>query len=312
MLDYTDLSAKDFHFNPNLGTYPREIVRDMLDRIIRRPIYSLKYRKKFADFPYKFDLILPEKGMSTLARRQWINQYALLKNSRILVIGCGDGWDFSSYLRYQPKEILGVDLYNFSSSWAKIQDCVRESKLTTRVSFKQADITELDKIGLGEFDIICSDAVFEHFREFEISIKVLYNLLQPQGIMYASYGPLWYTWGGDHFSGRGGTEQGYNHLLLQPDAYQEYYQKYLLDEAFEVQNGGRYIELDLFSHLSSLQYINSYDQVGFKIKSLIVEFSEQAEKLKSTLIFKQLTEKFNHLTIDDFLIKSHLVILEKS
>lgn len=212
MLDFRDLSAKDFCFKPDLGTYPREIVRDMLDRLIRRPFYKIRYRKKFADFSCKIDLVLPEKGMSTLARRSWINQYAPLKNSRILVVGCGDGWDFGSYLRYQPKEILGVDLYNFSSSWAKIQDYVMESKLPTQVSFKQADISQLDKIGVGKFDIICSDAVFEHFREFEISIKVLYNLLRPQGIMYASYGPLWYTWGGDHFSGRGGIEQGFNHL----------------------------------------------------------------------------------------------------
>lgn len=310
MVDQTDLSPKDFQFEPNIGTSLRDRLRDAVD-VIRRPLYKAVYSKKFANLPYPIDLVLPEKGMSTLARRQWVNQYFPLHNSRILVIGCGNAWDFGSYLRFNPREIVGVDLYNFGSCWQQVQDYVAAAGLPTKVTFHQADIAELDREMLGEFDVICSDAVFEHCQALENVLKTLYSILHTKGIIYASYGPLWYCWGGDHFSGRGGIDQGYNHLLLAPDAYQNYYHTYLQDAAFELQNGGRYIELDLFSKLSSQQYIKLYEQVGLKLKSLIVDFSAQAEALQFTPIFEKLLENSPQLSVDNFLIKGHLVILEK-
>ena len=309
---FEDLSPADFQFDPYIGESLRDRVRDLADFLIRRPLYKFIYRNKFSHLPYPIDLVLPEKGMSTLARRYWVNRYQPLKDSRLLVIGCGSAWDFGSYLKFCPREIVGVDLYNFSSCWTQIQDYVKKANLKTEVNFIQADIGDLPQLGLGEFDLICSDAVFEHCRELEEVLKVIYTLLRPKGLVYASYGPLWYCWGGDHFSGRGGIEQGYNHLILSPSEYQNYYQKYVRDDVYELQNGGRYIELDLFSYLSTHQYFDCYNRVGFQVRSLIVEFSEQSEKLRSSLIFKQLTEKFNQLTINDFLIKAHLIILGKS
>lgn len=309
--NFEDLSPSDFKFDPYIGHSLRDKVRDFADFLIRRPLYKLLYGKKFSHLPYAIDLVLPEKGMSTLAKRHLVDSYKQIKDSRILVIGCGSGWDFGSYLQFAPREIVGVDLYNFSGCWSQVQNYVKMAHLPTEVNFIQADVSQLPNLDLGEFDLICSDAVFEHCRDLEKVLKVIYELLSSQGLIYACYGPLWYCWGGDHFSGRGGIEYGYNHLLLNPATYQEYYQSNLRDEAFELQNGGRYIELDLFSHLSTQQYFDCYTKVGFQVKSLIVEFSQQAEDLNSTLIFKQLTEKFNQLAIDDFLIKSHLIILEK-
>jgi len=313
LVDETDLSLDSFQFDPRIGTSLRDRLRDTVDTLVRRPLYKTIYSKKFAHLPYPIDLVLPEKGMSTLARRQWVNQHVPIKNSRLLVIGCGDGWDFGSYLRFNPKEIVGVDLYNFSNCWKQVQTYVQQSGLPTTVKFQQSDIADLNPAGMGEFDIICSDAVFEHCRDLEPVLEKLYSLLRPQGIMYASYGPIWFSWGGDHFSGRGGLDQGFNHLLLEPTAYQNYYQTHLRDEAFELQNGGRYVKLDLFSKLSSQEYIDLYKKVGFQIKSLVVEFSGKTEALSKTptSIFGQLLKKFPDLSIDDFSIKIHLVLLQK-
>lgn len=310
-LDSKDISLPDFRFNPDLGTSPRDRLRDIADAIVRRPLYKILYGKKFDRLPYAIDLVLPEQGMSTLARRQWLNRYLPLKNSRLLAIGCGSAWDFGSYLHFQPRKIIGIDLYNFASSWQQVEAYIKQADLPTQVEFYQADIADIPNLGLGEFDIICSDAVFEHCRDFPKVLKTLYGLLRPGGAMYASYGPLWYCWGGDHFSGRGGIEQGYNHLLLEPAAYQDYYRTHLRDAAFELQNGGRYIKLDLFSKLSSQEYIDCYQKVGFEVKSLMVEFSHNAESLSKTSIWESLAGKFTHLHADDFSLKTHLVILEK-
>ncbi|MBD2061871.1 class I SAM-dependent methyltransferase [Funiculus sociatus GB2-A5] len=311
MLDATDLSPVDFRFDPNLGTSVRDRIRDAADNLIRRPFYKILYKKKFAQQPYPINLVLPAKGMSTLAKRHWVDRYLKIQNSRLLVIGCGTAWDFGSYLRFKPKEIVGIDLYNFEGCWQKVQAYVNKAGLQTKVSFHQADIAELNPKNMGEFDIICSDAVFEHCRDLENVLKTLYNLLRRQGVMYASYGPLWYCWNGDHFSGRDRIEEGYNHLLLDPVAYKDYYYTHLRDADFELQNGGRYIELDLFSKLSSREYFDLYNQVGFRIKSVIVDFHVKANSLRSTPLFKQLIFKFPHLTADDFLIRGHLIILGK-
>ncbi|MBD1933044.1 MULTISPECIES: class I SAM-dependent methyltransferase [Cyanophyceae] len=289
----------------------RDRLRDIADTLIRRSLYKILYGKKFVHQPYPIDLVLPEKGMSTLARRLWVNRYMPLQNSRILVIGCGTAWDFGSYLRFKPKEIVGVDLYNFTSSWQQVQEYVKKAGLPTQVDFIQTDIAKLEKTVLGKFDIICSDAVFEHCRDIKNVVKTLYKLLRVGGIMYAGYGPLWYCLGGDHFSGRGGLENGYNHLILEPAAYQNYYRAYLRDAAYELQNGGRYIELDLFSKLSSQEYFELYEEAGFQLKALIVEFSREAELVKSKPIFKKVIEKNPHLLVEDFSLKTHLVILDK-
>jgi SAM-dependent methyltransferase len=309
--DFEDLSPSDFKFDPHIGESFRDRLRDLADLLIRRPLYKIIYRNKFAHLPYPIDLVLPEKGMSTLARRSWVNSFQPLKDSRILIIGCGSGWDFGSYLKFSPKEIVGVDLYNFSSCWTQIQNYVKEANLTTQVNFIQADIADLPNLGLGQFDLVCSDAVFEHCRDLEGVLKVLYTLLRPQGLVYASYGPLWYCWGGDHFSGRGGIEQGYNHLLMSPTEYQDYYQKYVKDDAYELQNGGRYIQLDLFSHLSSHDYINLYHRSGFVLNSLNIDFSSNAELSKKTPLFNDLLIKFSNLHESEFEIKGHTVICKK-
>lgn len=311
VIDPTDLSPQDFRFDPTIGTSSRDRLRDTIDTFIRRPLYKRIYNHQFAHLPYSIDLVLPEKGMSTLARRQWVNQYLPLKEARILVIGCGSAWDFGSYLHFQPKEIVGIDLYNFSYCWQQIQMYVQAHHIPTQVNFYQADIATLNPEKLGTFDIICSDAVFEHCQNLRSVLQCLYQLLCPHGIMYAGYGPLWYCWGGDHFSGRGGIEQGYNHLLLDSEAYQGYYKTHLKDAEFELQNGGRYIELDLFSKLSSDEYFKLYQEIGLNLKSVIFELSLHAKKLSAQPIFQSLLKQLPNRTIEDFLLKAHLVILSK-
>lgn len=311
MLDSTDISPANFRFDFYIGTSVRERFRDAIDAVIRRPLYKLLYGKKFAHLPYPVDLVLPEKGMSTLAKRQWVNRYVPLENSRILVIGCGTAWDFGSYLRFKPKEIVGVDLYNFSRCWQQVQDYVTQRGGPTKVSFYQADIAGIDSLITGNFDLIASDDVFEHCCDLEAVLKTLYGLLRKGGVMYAGYGPLWYTWGGDHFSGRGGIEQGYNHLILDSDAYLDYYKIYLKDEEFEVQNGGRYIPLALFSKLPSNEYFNLYCRTGFVAREIRVYFSRKASALRRSKLFDDILEKFSEIKAEDLLIKSHYVILEK-
>lgn len=312
IIEQKDLSPESFRFDPSIGTSLRDRIRDFLDQIIRRPLYKFCYRNLFSSLPYKIEMTLPEKGLSFFARRKWVNKYISIKNSRILILGCGTGWDIGSWIHFKPREIIGIDLYNFSNCWQKIKKYASENNLSTKIDFYQADLAELNKFKFGKFDILASDAVFEHCKDLKKVMVTLYDLLNQDGIIYTSYGPLWYCWGGDHFSGRGGIENGYNHLLLDPTDYRNYYKQYLRELEFELQNGGRFIELDLYSKLSGVEYLDIYRQTGFQTRSLIVEFCANAIKvLKNESLQKKLVQKFPGLTIEDFFLKSHLVILSK-
>ena len=314
MLFQDDLSPKDFLFNPFIGCSFRERIRDLADKIFCRPIYRISYHKKFSSLSYPVDLTLPERGLSTLARRNLVNKYVPINNSRILVLGCGTGLDFGTWFKFKPKEIVGVDLLNFSNCWKQIKNYVTKNGLNTQLSFYQIDVSEIDQFKLGEFDIICSDAVFEHCRDLKTVLRTLHRHLHKDGIIYASYGPLWYCWAGDHFSGRGGIEAGYNHLLLDDNEYLKFINKYRGDINYELQNGGGglFVELDLFSKLSGNEYIELYRQNNFQLEEMITEFSNEAQKsISSSDIRDKLLNKFPNFTIDDFLLKTHIAILSK-
>ena len=67
----------------------------------------------------------------------------------------------------------------------------------TKLNFKQIDVLKLNSS--KKFDFIVSDAVFEHLKDFKRVISFCNKILNKDGIIYASYGPLWYNYGGDHF-----------------------------------------------------------------------------------------------------------------
>jgi hypothetical protein len=82
-------------------------------------------------------------------------------------------------------------------------------------------------------------------------------------VLYATFGPLWYGYGGDHVSGYDAVTSGYNHLLLTGEDYQHY-----LDgmgaHTHSEHDGRTWIEHDLFSRLTPRQYLSCLEQAGFK------------------------------------------------
>jgi len=314
-LSSIDISSTHIPFDPNIGHSPRDILRDLYDLFFRRRIYQFIYKNYFQELPYKYDYVLPAKGFSNKARINWLNRYKKIKDSRLLIIGVGNGYGIPMWLRYQPKEIIGNDVLNYDIAFKIVQN---ESKSILDIPIKliQKDIEDLNTNEVGTFDIIASEAVFEHVRNMEAVAEKCYRLLNSNGVMYASYGgPLWYTWGGDHFSGRDNLNNGFNHLLLEKNEYWEYFKiniKPTFESELKAGAGGILVKLDLFSKLNSSQYLEIFQKVGFTVKKLILEFCPVAEKvLKNEEIRDKLFKIHPDLTIDDFKCKTHIVLLEK-
>jgi SAM-dependent methyltransferase len=255
--------------------------------------------------------VIHQHGYPLKARRQWVNKWSPLQGSRILIQGTGSGWDALSWLPFRPQSVTGVDLFSFQQSWEKVRSHARSSGLAEPL-FSVSGLESLP-FAPGSFDLAVSDAVFEHCRDLESVLKETKRVLRPGGFVYATYGPMWFCLGGDHFSGRGGLTHGYNHIELDGEAYKQYFQEMLVADE-DAQSGGRYVELDLFSKLKTSEYLDIFSRCGFKVVDLILEVEPLALEFKEKFPerFKGILHKYPGLTADDLLIKTHLVILQSS
>ncbi|MEH2337580.1 class I SAM-dependent methyltransferase [Nostoc sp.] len=282
---------------------------------IFRPLLSLyasKYLSKEILQILKPSLLLPGRGMPLEDRRCWGAYRCDIKNAVILVQGTGTGWDVISWARLKPKKIIATDLFEFKDSWTEIIHYCKE-KLNVEIEFYQSPLEDHSFLEDESIDLCASDAVFEHCQDLKSVLKESFRVLKPEGSLYAGYGPLWFSAGGDHFSGRGGLQNVFNHLLLDSEQYMKYFLSFLQTNE-DFQSGGRYVELDLFSRLSTQEYCNLFQKVGFQIKDLILQLDPKslAFKTKFPENFRQLCNKYTNKHEDDFLISSNLVRLVKS
>lgn len=277
-------------------------MRPVFDKIFR------KYLSRKALSIYKPELVLGTRGFPLGRRRKWgIGKNNSLAGKTVLVQGTGNGWDLADWAKYGPRKLIGVDLFEFES-WSEIKKNL-ESRYRIEVEFHASPLDELSFISNASIDFCASDAVFEHIQDIDKFLRETFRVLKSGGLCYAGYGPLWYSAGGDHFSGRGGIENVYNHIILDKNSYLDYFTKMkMADENF--QSGGRYVEIDLFSKLKTNEYLEAFSRAGFKLDSLIIEISEDA------LVFKRKFPRFwealiinRKIEVDDLIIRGNFVRL---
>ncbi len=280
---------------------------------LMRPILDILTRKSLNDntlAELRPSMVLPEKGFPLVARRRWALGQRDIHDKTLLVQGPGNGWDLVTWAEFRPGKIIGVDLYPFES-WNEIPAYVLE-RYGVEVEFHPSPLSELSFIPDTTIDYCVSDAVYEHVVDLQAVLKETWRVLKPAGIVYAAYGPLWYCAGGDHFSGRGGLKNAFNHVLLNADQYRQYFETQRT-EFEDFQSGGRYVELDLFSRLTTREYLRCFAQSGYFVEELILEVSRQARLFKRTFpeIFCDLVARNPAVTADDFLIKANFVRMRK-
>lgn len=98
-----------------------------------------------------------------------------------LDIGCGSG-AISLFLTAQGKEVVGIDI-----SKRAIESCIRSAgilKLEKRISFKTMKFPQ--ETPRQKFDIIVCSEVLEHIKDDKRTLKKIYYLLQPSGLLVIS------------------------------------------------------------------------------------------------------------------------------
>ena len=160
-----DISSRHQKFENLDKTNFRDIIRDLYDLLIRRPIYKILYKNFFKNHNYKIDYTIPAKGLSTLKRFKILNDFKKIEGLSVLNIGCGNGFTYHHLFKFKPKSIYGIDVLNYSNAWNDVNEYVHKHNIKTEVKFEMLDIIDLDPS--LKFDLIISEAVFEHCKDFK-------------------------------------------------------------------------------------------------------------------------------------------------
>lgn len=248
-------------------------VADIRERV-KAPLRQLVYpfwnavANPFLARRYRTPAFLPDlwqwgqRGNDYVRQRRRVDRLRRLRDAEILVAGCGTGRDIESWLGMKPSRVVGVDWFRYDRAWDLWQDRFLTRAKGTEVVFTQGDLAALEGFGDASFDVVGSDAVFEHLRDLPGVLKEFHRVLRPGGVLYATFGPLWYAWGGDHVSGYDALGSGFNHLLLDSVAWHDYLDR--IGDAHHSEHDGRtWIAHDLFSRLRPAEYLRALDEVGF-------------------------------------------------
>ncbi len=290
---------------------------EQLKRILRRfayPIYNwvnhVFLARCYATGDFRPDLWLwGQRGNDYERHRNRVSDFLPLQGRDLLVAGCGTARDVESWVKLKPRHIHGIDWFSYEHAWAMWQSRFAEIAPCVDVKFAQADLARMSDFLDASFDVVSSDAVFEHVKNLPEVLKEFHRILRPGGVLYATFGPLWYGWGGDHVSGYDKVTSGYNHLLLKGDEYQRYLDG-MGEHSHSEHDGRTWIKHDLFSRLTPREYVRCLEEAGFKrlFVSAIIDPSAIA-CLQHSKFNKTLVENIDNL---DLLISGMTIIYEKS
>ncbi len=179
------------------------IARNVLKHRHRAQIAAtLDPRITSAHIGYRFSRVTPPSRRGDGARI-----------SDVLVIGCnvGDG-AVQRWLASDAKSVSGIEPAVMNRTWA-ITGPLLEARYGKRPNFR-VGTAEAIPFADSSFDLITSEAVMEHVGDLAGAIAEASRVLRPGGIMLHHFGPLYYSFGGDHCIASYGPDAGFDHLLL--------------------------------------------------------------------------------------------------
>lgn len=148
------------------------------------------------------------------------------KVDTVVCFGCGLGGEVALVSRIlQPRKVIGCDFFAHNRSWEQVKQQV-ESRQPVEVDFVRLDLRN-PAFGIRkEADVVISFAVLEHLRDMDTCFSPIKGWLKPGGRFASQWGPMWYSFSGDHIAAELGFAEGYQHLLLGASDYLEFYRSH--------------------------------------------------------------------------------------
>lgn len=294
-----DFSPSNFKVSPLYNT-----IKDSLRGVAYPAIFAFQsplLKKRFPEVGFKvpFQLSCGSRGNGGHFLCRETDWFKKILGKRVLLIGVGFGLEMEYWLNFKPAYIAGTDILNYAKAWQS----VKKHYSGYAIDFFRTKENNFDCFEDHSFDVISSAAVLEHVSNLEELLKECKRVLKPGGVFSAGFGPLFHTWGGDHFSGNDDFKNGFNHVRLSSDEYE----KYLRDISYKenkLADGRVWIKQRVFSYLKPREYINILSKY-FKLLFLRVHISPNAVAFRRLYpqIYEQMI-KMGNLNHEDLLILS--------
>jgi SAM-dependent methyltransferase len=212
-------------------------------------------------------------GQDIFLRR--INKKLRSRPSTVLCFGCGTGEEtLTVAMVLKPKKIVGLDYFNYRSRWTQLSADLK--RLGVETEFGQFDVKSSEDKYTGIADLVYSHAVLEHIRDMDVYFPVMKKMLKQGGSFAAQWGPMWYSYSGDHISGELGLNKGFEHLLLSTHDYLEYYREHPRNRD-DVRSGTpTWMELGLHNFATYKEYVDTLQLYYGSIDFLQWVMSEEA------------------------------------
>src|ERR1017187_963047 len=173
--------------------------------------------------------------------------------------GCGTGAELILVAKYlRPKYIIGYEYFNYERAWKLVSDAVRHYGI--EIAFHQVDLRNPLRLD-HQCDTLVSFAVLEHLSEINQVLRHLRPLLKPGGSFASCWGPMWYSYSGDHIAAELGMEFGFEHLRLSASDYFEWYREHPRNRDGVLRGQVTWLELGLTNYSRYCDYLSSITQI---------------------------------------------------
>lgn len=215
-----------------------------------------------------------------------------LAEKDVMILGCGNGDELAVWEKFSPRHVWGLELLDYSEDWKR-----RGAQVAGRIM--RASVMDLP-LKDRSIDVLCSDAVLEHVMDLPRCLKEAHRVLRDGGHFYASFGPLYRTWGGPHTDL--GEEHGYDHLRDTEEVYHDKIQSLPIEQKMWWNN-------NLLNKLHFDQYLHDFN-AHFTTRYLGLILSWQGIRFQRAYPEQWSILKGIHPE-KDLLIKTAIVVLQK-
>jgi len=212
--------------------------------------------------PASFDRVnLMTKGDRGFGNQLYLKEVARRVGRVDMVgcFGCGVGDEMLEVARFlRPRRIVGYEYLNYEQAWTYATELLAQQGIEAQ--FLQCDLRNPVSMPVERADILLSFAVLEHLHSLDDTFKNLRPLLKNDGWFSAIWGPLWYTFSGDHIAGELGFEHGYDHVVLTASEYIHWYSVHPRNADAIRRGEGTWLDMGLISFAQYAEYIDKIEQ----------------------------------------------------
>lgn len=297
-------------FSLRLHESPRRLIQRRLAAPLLKLQQSSAQRKLEIrlSFPYHL-LSIGERFAEDASRSVLLRLIRGHKIDRVLIPGCYlASEDVQFWLRRGVHRLDGVDVYCLSKRWQEIMPQLR-SHFQSEVHFRQASIEDLP-FPDGTFDLVATSEVMEHVRNLRAAMRETARVLRPGGWAWHSFGPLYFTFGGDHCITAYGSAAGYDHILLDESAYQARITSQSFFDTQRDPNSAFWAKQQQFSFATAQDYLAVFSE-HFDIQHVLVKISTEGLNFRQT--YRSDWQRLIDVGVaeEDLLVKSLIVILKR-